>query len=79
MKFLFVIKSFAQIAGVERVMSDKMNYLASSGHSIMLVTYEQGNHPLVFDLHPSIKHKDLDCRFFTLIKLPIIKNVKFFW
>lgn len=75
MKFLFVIKSFAQIAGVERVMSDKMNYLASSGHSIMLVTYEQGNHPLVFDLHPSIKHKDLDCRFFTLIKLPIIKRL----
>lgn len=68
MRFLFVIKSFAQVAGVERVMADKMNYLASSGHTIMLITYEQGNHPLVFDLIPDINHIDLNCRFFTLIK-----------
>lgn len=74
MRFLFVIKSFAQVAGVERVMSDKMNYLASKGHCIMLVTYEQGNHPLIFDLHPDIKHKDLDCRFFKLLGLSMIKR-----
>ncbi len=72
MRFLFVIKSFAQIAGVERVMSDKMNYLASVGHQVMLVTYEQGIHPLVFELHPNIKHKDLDCRFFTLNGMSLI-------
>ncbi len=75
MRFLFVIKSFAQVAGVERVMADKMNYLASAGHFVMLITYEQGNHPLVFKLHSNIKHKDLDCRFFTLLGLPIIKRV----
>lgn len=66
MRLLFVIKSFAQVAGVERVMSDKMNYLASARHHIMLLTYEQGNHPLIFKLHPSVKHYDLNCRFFTL-------------
>lgn len=72
MRFLFIIKSFAQVAGVERVMSDKMNYLASSGHQIMLITYEQGNHPLIFKLHPNIKHDDLNCRFFTLNKSSLI-------
>lgn len=75
MKFLFVIKSFAQIAGVERVMSDKMNYLASSGHNIILLTYEQGSHPLVYTLHQNIKHVDLDCRFFTLSAMSPIKRL----
>ena len=75
MRFLFVIKSFAQVAGVERVMSDKMNYLASIGHHIMLVTYEQGNHPLIFELHPNIKHRDIDCRFFTLLKMSLIERI----
>ena len=28
MKILFIIKSFAMKAGVERLMSDKMNYMA---------------------------------------------------
>ncbi len=74
MKLLFVLKSFAQVAGVERVMADKMNYLASSGHILMLATYEQGNHPLIFSLNPTIKHIDLDCRFFTLHKQPYIKR-----
>ena len=74
MRFIFIIKSFAQVAGVERVMADKMNYLAVAGHQIKLVTYEQGNHPLIFELHPSIKHVDLNCRFFTLHKQPLIKR-----
>lgn len=75
MRYIFVIKSFAQVAGVERVMADKMNYLAVSGHQILLVTYEQGNHPLIFELHPSINHIDLNCRFFTLQRQPIIKRL----
>jgi glycosyltransferase involved in cell wall biosynthesis len=68
MKLLFIIKSFAMKAGVERLMSDKMNYMAEQGHDIILVTYEQGTHPIPFSLHPSIRHIDLDTRFFTLKK-----------
>lgn len=75
MRFLFVIKSFAQVAGVERVMSDKMNYLNAVGHQVMLVTYEQGKHPLVFKLRPNIRHKDMNCRFFTLLGMSLIKRI----
>ena len=66
MKILFVIKSFAMKAGGERLMSDKMNYMADQGHEIILVTYEQGNHPMAFHLNSSIKHIDLNTRFFSL-------------
>lgn len=66
MRLLYLTKSFASKAGVERVLCDKMNWLAEHGYDIMFVTYEQGNHPYAFNLHPSVIHVDLDVRFFEL-------------
>ena len=74
MKIVFVLKSFAIKAGTERVMSDKMNYLAEHGYDVTLVTYEQGIHPLAFSLHPTILHFDLDTRFFLFEKNGIFKR-----
>ena len=75
MKIVFIIKSFAMKAGVERLMSDKMNYMAEQGHEITLVTYEQGTHPMPFALHPSITHIDLNTRFFTLKKYALLRRI----
>ena len=66
MKILYLLKSFALTAGTERVMSDKMNWLATHGYDIVLVTYEQGNHPFAFQLDHSIRHYDIGTRFFDL-------------
>ena len=74
MKILYITKSFAVKAGVERVLSDKMNWLAEHGYDVMLITYEQGEHPDAFTLHPSIKRSDLDARFFKLSGLPLLKR-----
>ena len=68
MRLLIIHRSFALVGGAERVITDKANYLAKAGHQLMLVSYEQGQHPLPYELHPSVKYKDLDCRFFTLSK-----------
>ena len=68
MRLLIMHRSFALVGGAERVITDKANYLAKEGHQIMLVSYEQGQHPLPYELHPSVQYKDLDCRFFTLSK-----------
>lgn len=75
MKIVFIIKSFAMKAGVERLMSDKMNYMADHGHIVTLITYEQGSHPYPFMLNPSIKHIDLDTRFFTLKKYTLLRRI----
>lgn len=75
MKIIFLIKAFALKAGVERLMSDKMNYMAEQGHNIILVTYEQGVHPAVYPLHPTIKHIDIDTRFFTLKKYSLPRRI----
>lgn len=68
MRILIIHRSFALVGGAERVITDKANYLANEGHELMLVSYEQGNHPLPYELHPSVQYRDLDCRFFTLSK-----------
>lgn len=68
MRLLIIHRSFALVGGAERVITDKANYLAKEGHQLMLVSYEQGQHPLPYELHPSVQYKDLDCRFFTLSK-----------
>ena len=74
MKIVYLLKSFANKAGTERVISDKINYLAEKGYDITLVTYEQGNHPEAFFLHPSVRHLDLNTRFFTVLQAPVYKR-----
>ncbi len=69
------MKSFAVKAGVERVMSDKMNYLAEQGYEVIMVTYEQGQHPNAFPLHDSIRHIDLGVCFYPIMKYGLLKRL----
>ena len=79
MRILIIHRSFALVGGAERVITDKANSLAKLGHQLMLVSYEQGCHNLPYELHPSVRYKDLNCRFFTLSKYtPIFRLYHFF-
>ena len=71
-------RSFALVGGAERVITDKANFLANAGHQLLLVSYEQGQHPLPYELHPSVGYKDLDCRFFTLSKYSLPLHIYHF-
>ena len=74
MRIMYIIKSFALKAGVERVMSDKMNYLVRHGYEVTMVTYEQGCHPHAFPLDVSIRHHNIDACFYKLSSLPVWKR-----
>lgn len=78
MKILIMHRSYALVGGAERVITDKANYLANAGHQLLLVSYEQGQHPLPYELHPSVGYKDLDCRFFTLSKYSLPLHIYHF-
>ena len=60
---LYIWRSMASLAGVERVLSMKINWLASHGYKVILVTYEQGLHPIVLPIHPNVKIIDLKTPF----------------
>ena len=78
MKIVYIIKSFAMKAGTERVMSDKMNWLAEHGYEVTMVTYEQGDNPMAFALHSSIRHIDLGTCFYRLGRKTLLQRVPAF-
>ena len=67
MKIAYFYPHFARLAGTERVLIDKMNYLANQeGVEVLMVTYEQGSHPVAYPLSSKVNHIDLDIRFYQL-------------
>lgn len=75
----FIISSMANAHGVERTLTDKINYLASRGHKVVLVTYEQGSHPNAFDIDERVEQIDLECRYFLLYRFPLIVRLYKAW
>lgn len=63
MKLVYVHDALARIGGVEKILADKMNYLASHGYEVYFITAAQGNHPYSFPLSKDIKHIDINVRF----------------
>lgn len=65
MRIVFLYNSLAQFGGVERVISDKMNYLVKNGYDIYMLTTDQGQHKPPYKLDSQIVFHDLGIRFHT--------------
>ena len=63
MKIVYILDTLARVGGVERIMADKMNWLAANGHEVTLITAAQGQHPHSFRLSDNVRHVDIDARF----------------
>lgn len=60
MTLLYVTDAYAVLGGLERVLADKMNYLAEEcDYDIYLLTINQGRHDFPFPLHHKVRHIDL--------------------
>lgn len=79
MRILFLIRSLANAHGVERTFIDKANFFSEQGHAVLMLTYEQGDHPFAFLLSPQTQHRDLDCKYYQLYKYSIIKRLVETW
>ena len=79
MKIVFIYRYFTTTGGVERTLIDKANYLVQQGHSVTIVTFEQGQHPFAYRLDDRIEHFELDCRRFTLYQYPKYKRIHKLW
>lgn len=66
MKILYVYQTLARYGGVERVLADKMNYMASHyGYDIYILTRDQGAHQIPFPLVEGVHYDDLGIRLHT--------------
>lgn len=64
MRILYVFRSLAIFGGIERILVDKMNYLADEyGYNVYMVTANQGSHPVPYKLSDSVVFEDLNIRF----------------
>ena len=76
MKIVYVTDAFAVWGGMERVLADKMNVMASQyGWEVSLLTTNQGEHPLTYDLHTNIRHIDLNIQMHLQYKYHGIQKV----
>lgn len=67
MKIIYVYPKFTSAAGTERILIDKINCFAEQeGYDVLLLTYEQGSHPLIYPISQRVKHIDLGVRYYEL-------------
>ncbi len=61
MKILYIINKMTNLAGIERILTCKMNYLSEKpDYSVFLVTYEQPNQALSFQINNKISYQPID-------------------
>ena len=63
-RLLYIFRSLAVWGGIERVLVDKMNYLASVyGYEVYMLTTCQGLHPIPYQIDSLIHVEDLGIQF----------------
>lgn len=61
MKVLYIINKMTNLAGIERILTCKMNYLSEkTDYQVFLTTYEQNGSALSFPLNPKIAYQPMN-------------------
>lgn len=64
MKLVYIYTAITEIGGVDRILTQKANYLAEKfGHDVYIITDSQAGKPTTFPLSPLVKHIDLEVDF----------------
>lgn len=80
MRILYITDALAIWGGVERVLSDKMNYFVREyGYDIHVVTTDQGDHPIPYPLDERIHVNDLNIRYHHQYQYHGIKRLFNYW
>lgn len=80
MKIVYIYDAIARIGGAEKILVDKMNYLADNyNQEVYLITTSQGKHPFTFLLSKNVKHIDLSVRLHTIYQYSLLKRVYIGW
>lgn len=75
MKLLYVEKTLAIHGGIERVLTDKLNWLVEyGGCEVCLLIANQGENPYVFPLNSKVECYDLNIMFHQIFRCPLWKR-----
>lgn len=80
MRVLYVDNALAIHGGIERVITDKVNWLAENGGcKVCLLIAGQGNHPVVFPLSSKVECHDLGILFHQMYRYSVWKRCRLFF
>lgn len=80
MKLLYVENTLANHGGIERVLTDKLNWLVEyGGFEVCLLVANQGDHPIVFPLNPKVECHDLGIMFHQMYRHSGWKRYRMFF
>lgn len=80
MKILYIYRSLAVWGGIERILVDKMNFMAECyGQDVYLLTSDQGTHPITYHLSDVVHHEDLDIRFYQQYRFYGLRRLMVAW
>ena len=75
MRIFYIYRAIAHYRGMERIFVDKINYLVQMyGFDVWLVTADQGDHPLSYELDKMAHHNDLHIRFHSASNYSIFRR-----
>lgn len=76
MKILYIFRSLAVWGGIERILVDKMNRLASKGGiEVYMLTTDQGNHPIPYQVSNRVHIEDLGINFHRKYQYGYLKRI----
>ena len=71
-RVVYIVGDLSYPNGMSRVLSQKVNYLAShTDYELYVVLTEKASSPLYYKLNPDIKWVNFDINFDTLYQLPL--------
>ena len=77
-KLLYLSNAIAIHGGLERILVDKVNWLADNTDFVIhLVTFDQGSHPDAYPLSPNVMHTDLDINFHQQYNFSGVRRILF--
>lgn len=77
MRIVYLYPSLAVWGGIERILVDKMNYMVRQyGYEVYMVTSDQGQHAIPYELDERINFIDLDIRFHTRYQYKGLRRYK---
>lgn len=80
MKIVYLYSSLAVVGGIERILVDKMNYLAREyGEEVYIITSDQGMHKVPYQLDERVHFMDLNIRFHTRYRFGVVRRLLMNW
>lgn len=76
MKILYIFRSLAVWGGIERILVDKMNWLASKEDiDVYMLTTDQGDHPIPYQVSNKVHIEDLGINFHRKYQYGYLKRI----